>query len=42
MLTLLAASERIGPPWLGFLLSLGVFAIALFAVWALYRRFVGK
>jgi len=42
MLAMLSTTERIGPPYLGFLLSLAVFAIALFAVWALYRKFVGK
>lgn len=34
--------ERIGPEYLGTLIPLAVFLIALASVWFLYRRFMGK
>jgi len=42
LLVLQAASERIGPAYLGVLIPLAVFLVAFAAVWLLYRRFMGR
>ena len=39
MLAIPVSAGRIGPEWLGVLVPATVFAIALAAVWLLYRRF---
>jgi hypothetical protein len=39
---LLAATERIGPDYLGHLIPLATFLIALVSVVALYRRFMKR
>ena len=42
MLLWLVQSERIGPGYLGTLIPLVTFLIAVGAVWFLYRRFAKK
>jgi hypothetical protein len=41
-LVLMAGAGRIGPDYLGYLIPAGTLAVALFAVIALYRRFMGR
>ncbi len=39
---LLAASERIGPDYLGYVIPFATFVLALCSVIALYRRFMNR